>query len=232
MSAIFVTATGTDIGKTFVTDGLIRHWRSCGQSVAALKPVVTGFNPAHATTSDPGILLAALGLPVTAQEIERIAPWRYAAPLSPEMAARQEQRPLDFDALVEFCRRAVGDCSGTLLIEGVGGVMAPLDHSHTVLDWMTALNIPLLLLSGSYLGSLSHTLTCLDVLRRRDLAIKAVVVNETADSSVPLAESAQSLLRFAAPVPVVVLPRTGSGEAAHAAFARLADLLRTSAVTT
>ena len=66
--------------------------------------MVTGFDPATAATSDPGMLLAALGRPVTPAEIERIAPWRFAAPLSPDMAARRENRAIDFDALVEFCR--------------------------------------------------------------------------------------------------------------------------------
>lgn len=225
MTAIFVTATGTDIGKTFVSAGLIRHLRNHGQAVDALKPIVTGFDPAHAAASDPGILLTALGRPLTLSEIERISPWRYAAPLSPDMAARREHRQVDFSALVEFCRRAMRDYSGILLIEGVGGIMAPLDDGHTVLDWMTALNIPLVLVSGSYLGSLSHSLTCLDVLRRRDLALKAVVVNETADSTVPLAETVQCIARFAASIPVVALQRVTVVPRQHATFAQLVDLL-------
>ena len=60
--------------------------------------------------------------------------------------------------------------------------MVPLDDRHTVLDWMMALNVPLVLVTGTYLGTLSHTLTCLDVLKRRELAIKALVVNETPGS--------------------------------------------------
>jgi len=58
MSAVFITATGTDIGKTFVTAGLIRHLRALGREVDALKPVMTGFDPAHPEASDAGVLLA------------------------------------------------------------------------------------------------------------------------------------------------------------------------------
>ena len=100
------------------------------------------------------------------------------------MAARRENRSIDFDALVTFSRDAVAGAKDLLLIEGIGGVMVPLNETHTVLDWMAALNIPLVLVAGSYLGSLSHTLTCLDVLARRGLAVKAVVVNETPGSAV------------------------------------------------
>ena len=107
MSAIFVTATGTDIGKTFVAAGLIRHWRAAGRAVEALKPVMTGFDLAEAEGSDAGILLKALGRPVTVAEIERICPWRYAAPLSPHVATRRESRQLPFDELVAFSKHAI-----------------------------------------------------------------------------------------------------------------------------
>jgi len=221
MSAIFITATGTDIGKTFVTAGLIRHWRAAGRTVDALKPVVTGYDPANAPASDPGVLLAALGRPATPTDIERIAPWRFAAPLSPDMAARRENRAIDFDELVAFSRGAIADAKGTLLIEGIGGVMVPIDDQHTVLDWMAALNIPVVLVAGSYLGSLSHTLTAIDALSRHGIAIKALVINETLGSTVPLADTVTTLKRFTASTPVVAMPRSP----AEKTFAEIAALL-------
>lgn len=64
MSAVFVTSTGTDIGKTFITAGLIRLMREQGAAVDALKPVVSGYDSSTAATSDPAVLLAALGRPI------------------------------------------------------------------------------------------------------------------------------------------------------------------------
>jgi dethiobiotin synthetase len=224
MTAVFVTGTGTGIGKTFVAAGLVRRLRAQGRPVDARKPVATGFDPATVEASDPGVLLAALGHPATPSEVERIAPWRYAAPLSPDMAATREGRTLSFDELVDYCRHAIADHRGTLLIEGIGGVMVPLDDRHTVLDWMAALDIPVLLVAGSYLGTLSHTLTCLDVLKRRGLAVKALVVNETPDSAVPMADTVQTLSRFAAPVAIVPLLRL-PGDVEHPVFDAIASLL-------
>src|SRR5215475_11670515 len=106
MTAVFFTATGTDIGKTFVTTGLIRHFRGAGRAVDAIKPVVSGFDPAAWQDSDPAALLTALGRPVTLDEAERISPWRFAAPLSPDMAAQREGRNIAFAKVVDFCRRA------------------------------------------------------------------------------------------------------------------------------
>lgn len=226
MSALFVTATGTDIGKTFVAAGLIRALRAQGRAVDALKPVLSGFDPDAKADSDPAHLLAALGRPQTLEEIARVSPFRFRAPLSPDMAARQEGRSLAFDDVIGACRDAMARRRGTLLIEGVGGVMVPLDDTHTVLDWIAALRIPALLVAGSYLGTLSHTLTALSVLAQRGLDVAAVVVSETTGSTVPLHDTVETIVRFAAPIPVLAVPRLrGPGED-HQAFARLAALLR------
>jgi dethiobiotin synthetase len=225
MSAYFVTSTGTDIGKTFVTAGLIRYLRQSGQPVAALKPIMSGYDPSVVETSDPAVLLRALGRPVSAEEIASVAPFRFRAPLSPDVAAAREGRSVDFDALVEFTRNAVAQTTGMLFVEGVGGIMVPLDAHHTVVDWMAALSLPAILVVGSYLGTISHTLTALDVLRRRGLLLVAIVVSESTRDAVPLDDTIASIARFAADVPVIGLPRLPGGLTEHPAFARLASLL-------
>jgi dethiobiotin synthetase len=224
VTAIFVTATGTDIGKTFVATGLIAHDRKAGRTVEAIKPVVTGFSPETRETSDPARLLAALGREASMDEIERISPWRLAAPLSPYAAAKQEGRPIDYNAVVEFSRRAMANRRGTLLIEGIGGIMVPLDDRHTVLDWMSLLRIPIILVTGSYVGTISHTLTALEVLARRNLNVAAVVVSESEGSAATLADTLAILHEFAAANDLVGIPRLAPGSLDHPAFAALAGL--------
>jgi dethiobiotin synthetase len=226
VSAVFVAGTGTDIGKTFVTTALVHTLRRRGKPVDALKPVVSGFDSARASDSDPGILLAALGQPITIAALDRIAPWRYAAPLSPDMAARRESTALDFAALLRFTRGRTETVSGTLLIEGVGGIMVPLNETHTTLDWMVALDLPILLVAGSYLGALSHALTALATLDQRGLRVLAVVVNESPGSGVDLAETVATLRRFTPrPTEIFALPRLPNAETPHPALHRIADLL-------
>ena len=225
MTAYFVTSTGTDIGKTFVTAGLIRHLRGAGAAVDALKPVVSGYDFSVVETSDPAVLLGALGRPVSAQEIERIAPWRFRAPLSPDLAAARERRSIDFDELIAFSRRAVDETNGLLFIEGVGGIMVPLDTNRTVLDWMAALNIPLLLVVGGYLGTISHTLTALGVLAQRGLKLAAIVVCESERNPVEIGDTVASIARFADGVEVIGLPRLPAGIRDHPAFGRIAAQL-------
>jgi dethiobiotin synthetase len=222
VAAYFVTSTGTDVGKTFVTAGLIRYLRSCNQPVSALKPVVSGYDSSVVDTSDPAVLLGALGRPVVAAEVERIAPWRFRAPLSPDLAAAREGRSIAFDELVAFSRTAVEQATGILFIEGVGGIMVPLDAQRTVLDWMAALDIPLLLVVGGYLGTISHTLTALDVLAQRKLKLAAIVVSESERNPVELEETVASIARFSEGVDVIGLPRLPAGITQHPAFARIA----------
>jgi dethiobiotin synthetase len=220
MSAYFVTATGTDIGKTFVTAGLVRHLRESGEPVTAFKPVMSGFDIATAAISDAGVLLDALGDPITPEAIERLSPWRYAAPLSPDMAAARENSAIDFSVLTARCREMIAT-PGTVFIEGVGGVMVPLDATHTVLDWMVALDIPLIMVTGSYLGTISHTLTSVDVCRSRGLSLAAVVLNQSEHSTVPVEETFGSLSRFLAGVPLVAIPRSKTWIDAREDFGRV-----------
>jgi dethiobiotin synthetase len=225
VAAYFVTSTGTDVGKTFVTASLIRYLRGSKQAVSALKPVVSGYDSSVVETSDPAVLLAALGRPVAADEVERIAPWRFRAPLSPDLAAAREGRSVAFDELIGFSRAAIKANNGILFIEGVGGIMVPLDGNRTVLDWMAALNIPLLLVVGGYLGTISHTLTAIDVLTQRKLSIAAIVVSESERNPVELDETVASIARFSDGVEVIGLPRLPAGINQHPAFARIAACL-------
>lgn len=222
MSAIFITGAGTDVGKTFVACGLIAELRRRGHAVAVFKPLASGFDPAQPQASDPGALLSALGAPVSPANLDRIAPFRYRAALAPDMAAAAEGQSVDFNAVVDFSRRAAA-AAEFVIIEGVGGVMSPITERHTVIDWIAALGIPTLLVTGTYLGAQTHALTALAALQRRSIAVHAVVASETADSTVSVSENMRALARFAAPVPVVAIPRLSPG-ASHPAFAVLADL--------
>jgi len=206
MTTFFITSSGTGIGKTFVTRQLIAELKAAGRRVRALKPVASGFDAADAEGSDTLQLLRALALEPTAANLDAVSPWRFAAPLSPDMAAARERRTIPFAALVAHCQ-AAGRGGDVTLIEGIGGVMVPLDYEHTVLDWIAALEVPTLLVVGSYLGTLSHSLTAAAALRARGVMIAGVVVSESEVEPVPTVETAAALARFITPVPVQALQR-------------------------
>jgi dethiobiotin synthetase len=87
----------------------------------------------------------------------------------------------------------------------------PLDQTHTVLDWISALRIPVLVVAGSYLGTISHTLSALHVLAQRNLDIAGVVVSESTVPGASLDQTVAAIARFAVAIDVVGLPRDPPG---------------------
>jgi len=214
MTTCFVTSSGTGIGKTHVCCRLLATLPAA-LTRRCLKPVISGFDAANAADSDTARLLAAQGLALDDATIAATSPWRFRAPLSPDMAAAREGRAIPYDELVAFSRAPPG--VELNLIEGVGGVMAPLDEQHTVLDWIAALDATTVLVVGSYLGTLSHTLTALAVLQQRAVDVLAIVISQSAEEPVPMDETRASLKHLAPDVPVLVMPRDPAGDAAELA---------------
>lgn len=206
---LFVAGAHTEIGKTHVACGLIRAAREEGFSVDALKPVVSGFDPDDWADSDPGRLLAALERPRNKTELDRLSPWRLAAPLAPPSAAQAEDRPLPFGPVVDFCRARIAASDARLMVvEGVGGLMSPIAEGATSLDLLEALPGFSVLVGGGYLGAVSHTLTALEVMRAHGLAPAAVVVSESADPDAPEFMGAVALLtEHAGETPVIPASR-------------------------
>ena len=201
MSAWFIAGAGTDVGKTDATARLIRRLRAAGRRVRALKPVASGVAAISApefATSDTAVLLDASGLPVTPGTVEACTPWRFSAPLSPDMAAAAEGRALPSADVIGWCRERLAetDAETIVLIEGVGGVMSPMADDALNLDWIRALRLSTVLVGGSYLGAISHMLTARETLRADGVAVRALVLNETAGSSVPFGETLKTLRRF------------------------------------
>ena len=223
MPGLFVTATGTEAGKTFVTCGLIRAARRAGQPVVALKPVLTGYAPRDACDSDAGRLLAARGDAVDDAAIAAISPWRYAAPLSPDMAAAAEGRDAPgLDPVAAFCRAALVPDRLTL-IEGIGGLMVPLDRRHTILDLLADLALPILLVSPTALGAISHALTAVAALAGRGLAPALLLLVESEGATVPIDATRDTLAAHCPHVPIAALPRDPADQAFDALLRILAS---------
>lgn len=203
---LFITGSGTEIGKTLIACALVHQMRKAKRRVTVLKPIISGFDPDLAEESDTGLLLRAAGIRITQSAIAEASPWRYGDPISPNMAAARTGTPIDMDAVLEHCQKALQGDDFTL-IEGVGGVMAPLTDEITVIDWIAALGLPAVLVSGSYLGAISHTLTAAACLIERGIPIRAVVVSQSLDQPVPLMHTASTIAGFMPHLPVIAVER-------------------------
>lgn len=214
MKGYFITATGTDIGKTFCTSGLLR---AC-PGLKAIKPLLSGY--AEGEASDSTMLLEAMGQAASPSSINSITPWRFQAPLSPDMAAAREGQVINYDELLAFCQAAIKAAPKGLLVEGAGGAGVPLTATKLTADWIKDLALPALLVSGTYLGSISHCLTTAEFLFKRGISVQAVLLNESLNAPVPTAETKAALERYLS-CPILPVRRNAGVEDFAALFNQL-----------
>lgn len=165
-----VLAVGTDIGKTFLVENLCKK----NSKYNAIKPIITGF--INDNNSDSAKILNALNVKINKSNLDKISPWRFKKPLSPNFVSN-----IPKNEIVDFCKKNIKDSQQnqqTLLIEGAGGVMTPINNSFTFLDLAQDLKLPILLVTSNYLGSISHTLCCLEAIKNKNLKVSKIIVNE------------------------------------------------------
>ena len=210
---LFISATGTDVGKTWVTRGLCLALRREGRRVCALKPYETGCAP------DPADALALAR--ASAQPALASAPglYRAPAPLSPRAATLEGHPPPPrLDDLMSTVHALAQD-SDVLLVEGAGGLLVPLGRDHTMADLATRLALPILLVARDGLGVLSHTLTACESAERRDLRVASVVLcrhGHPASGCEPSQATNAAVLAERLPYPVRLLPPTEDDDEALA----------------
>ena len=137
----FVTAIGTDIGKTYFTLKLYNILSQSGQKANIIKPLISGFDLDN--NNDTIQILNSLNLERNTQNLDKISPFRLKFPLSPDIAAKRENIKLDFNKITDFCQKNIEKSRKNdefLLIEGAGGIMSPLTSSTTFIDLMHKLD--------------------------------------------------------------------------------------------
>lgn len=196
MKGAFVTAIGTDCGKTHVCAAVLRELVAQGRPALALKPVMSGYTSDRLEASDAGRLLLATGRRVSPATVAEICWKSFVEPLAPNVAARREGVELDYRDMLAFLRTRLAAHDGPALVEGAGGVMSPLTDTHTNMDLAADLGLPVVLLAHSYLGAVSHTLTAVDALSKRGFAPKAIVVTEPSAQASSAASFIDELSRW------------------------------------
>lgn len=201
MRGLFVTATDTGVGKTEVACALLTAARAAGLDVVGLKPAQSGVVAGE--PSDAERLGAAAGF---AEPPEVVCPYTFSAPLAPAVAARLAGREIGFDRVVELVR-AVAARHAAVLVEGAGGLLAPLTARESYADLAVALGLPVVLVARAGLGTVNHTALTVEALRARGLTLAGIVLNRAApgdDASVP--HNAAEIARITGCEPIGPLP--------------------------
>lgn len=190
IKGLFITGTGTDVGKTIVVSSLLRALREKKCPALAIKPIQTGIDLDNvADDGDMSLYTSALhdvaDFPKISSYIvpQTLHTFRLAA--SPHLASAQENEVLtvaslqkELYALYDAKEKQCGQ-EAPLLTEGAGGVLVPISEEESTLDLMQALNFPVLIVMNNVLGALNHALLTVEILRQRGLEILGIVATET-----------------------------------------------------
>jgi dethiobiotin synthetase len=183
---LVVTGTDTGVGKTVVAGAIADWFKRRGAHVGVLKPAATGcVRRREGLVSEDAEFLAHCA--DTRFPLDVVCPQRFVEPLAPAVAAERAGVTLDWEA-VQRSIDAMSRGSGVLIVEGVGGVMVPMDARHTFLDVCRWLGAPVVVVARPALGTINHTLLTVDALRRAGVAVAGVVINGYPAETPPAAE--------------------------------------------
>jgi dethiobiotin synthetase len=218
---LFVTGTGTGVGKTVLTGLLLAHSRQQGCRSLALKPFCSGDR-------DDATLLHALQ--DGALSIDEVNPWFFPQPLSPLVAARQCRRQIRLDDVLERIRqialRPAHRSSRLVLIEGAGGLLAPLGEDFCATDIIQRLQCETIVVARNQLGTINHTLLTAQALCRlgngKVYSSFKVVLMSTRCPDLSSCSNPAILGQRLAPRPVWEMPYLGSSCRRAAALRELA----------
>ena len=222
MRGIFVTGTGTGVGKSVVAAAICSALARRGLRVAAFKPVVTGLDELGDWPADHELLALAAS---AGQGPEDVAPYRFGPPVSPHLAAELAGATIA-PVEVESAARATGAATDALVVEGVGGLLVPLSSGYLVRDLARALGFPLLVAARAGLGTLNHTLLTVESARAAGLDVAAVVLTPWPSEPNAVERSNRETIERLAGVPVWGLPPTAPRSLADAGEHLPLDSLR------
>lgn len=183
---LFITGTDTEVGKTVIAGAVADWFRRRRIRVGVCKPAGTGCKRVReGLVSEDAEFLAYCADAEAPLDI--ICPQRFAEPLAPAVAAERAGRPLDWEAIDRALREIAGQ-SDVLIVEGIGGLMVPMDRKFLVRDVIRWLGLAAVVVARPGLGTINHTLLTLGGLREAKIPIAGVVINRYPTDSASVAE--------------------------------------------
>ena len=172
---LFITGTDTGVGKTLVACGLAALLRDSGYRVGVMKPAETGCEERDGKPFPPDAYLLK-EVSGCSEPVEKICPYRLRDPLTPSMAAEREGVTIDI-SLLEKIYNEISSAYDITLVEGAGGLFAPILPHYTYADLAKLLKLPLLVVAVNRLGVINHLLLTLEHASCRGLRVLGYVFN-------------------------------------------------------
>ncbi len=198
---IFITGTDTEVGKTLIAAGLVAALKEQGIDVGVMKPLESGA-PSFGSAPIPRDAVYLREIAGVYDDLDLINPYCFQAPLAPGMAAEKEGVKIDLQR-IKVPYDELKDSHQFMVVEGAGGLLVPITQGLLLPDLIKFLDLPLLLVARSSLGTINHTLLTLFYCQQEGLEVKGVIMNKSTADADPSEESnAQVITQFSG-VPVL-----------------------------
>jgi len=222
---IFVTGTDTGIGKTLIAASLAWKFSKSIRRICVMKPFATGVSvySNDYNSEDLAILVRAIKLK---EKQVNLNPYFYPLPCSPYMASsllNLKPPSLEF-AVKKF--KFLQKKYDYLIVEGIGGIMVPINHKHTLLDFIKLTKLGVIILATSKLGTFNHTLLSVKICQSSGIPIKGVVVNNMPDPASQIEAEIPTFIEKFTKLPILgIIPTLHNLKFNTSTFSKIANLI-------
>ena len=193
MNSLFVTGTDTDVGKTCVTAGIVNHLLKMNVNVGVMKPFASGYKAnTDSVSEDVEILMKYSGVN---DPVELVNPYYFEIPTSPYEACMKLNREVDISKVVDAYNQLASN-HDVVIVEGIGGIMTPISQNYFVSDLISELNLNSIIVTGSKIGTVSHTMLTYEHSKQKNLNFKGFVVNQNVSEGYEMSSLRQQIFRL------------------------------------
>ena len=210
--ALFITGTGTDVGKTYVTALIVKRLRDAGLDAGYYKAAISGAEKDEEDgTLHAGDALYVKEIAELSETQEELVSYVYEAAVSPHLAAQLDNKPIDFDVVEKDFRRALSQHE-YITMEGSGGIICPLrwdKEQHVILDDLVLrLGLGALIVADAGLGTINAAVLTVEHLRTRNIPVRGIILNRFHDGDI-MEEDNLDMIEALTGVKVVATVKSG-----------------------
>jgi len=193
MKSLFVTGTDTDIGKTCVTASIVKNLRDRDIDVGVMKPFASGYKKnSNSISEDVEILMKYSG---SHDPVDLVNPYFFEIPTSPYDACKILAQKINLKKVIDAYHKLLSS-HDLLIVEGIGGLMTPITQNYFVSNLISELNIDTIIVTGSKIGTVNHTLLTYEHCKQMQLKLKGFVINQTEHDGYKLSNLKQQIIEL------------------------------------
>jgi len=190
MKPLFITATDTDIGKTYVCAGLAHSLKKLDIDVGIMKPFACGVKQKTGFSSNDLTILSKAAMVSDAEEL--LNPFFFPIPASPYTAAKNLGVKIDINYLMK-CFRKLDKIHDVMLVEGIGGIMTPILKDYAIIDLIKDLEANTIIVTSSKIGTINHTIMTCNMCKNMKIPVKGLIINNFDSTGYPVSNLERDL---------------------------------------